>query len=329
LVVIAIIGVLVALLLPAIQAAREAARNAQCKNSLRQIAIGMLNFESTHHQFPAGGWGFRWMGDPDRGVGPGQPGGWIFQVAPLLEQANVTLIGGGLTGPEKRAALATQRSVVVSLFYCPSRRPPAGLPATEIAFNADMPVLDAKTDYAANGGTRSAATGPGPAPNPTFTDCREGFPNCKWDVTDDAIANLFNGVVTVRTGAEMRQITDGTSNTLMVGEKWLAPRYYNTVTLKSGPVADDNPGDNNSLWEGYDWDTIRFPSGSVDNNGQPQGELPKKDSDNIGYPHKSMGSAHPSTLNVAHVDGSVHGVQYDVDPVVWGSMAHRSDGDGY
>ena len=58
LVVIAIIGVLVALLLPAIQAARESARNSQCKNSLRQIAIGMLNYESTHKEFPAGGWGF-------------------------------------------------------------------------------------------------------------------------------------------------------------------------------------------------------------------------------------------------------------------------------
>ena len=93
LVVIAIIGILVALLLPAIQAAREAARRAQCKNHLRQIAIACLNFESTQKEFPAGGWGFKWMGDPDRGVGRGQPGGWIFQVCPYLEEADVFQIG--------------------------------------------------------------------------------------------------------------------------------------------------------------------------------------------------------------------------------------------
>ena len=62
---IAIIGVLVALLLPAIQAAREAARNAQCKSHLRQIGLAMINYESGKKEFPAGGWGFRWMGDPD------------------------------------------------------------------------------------------------------------------------------------------------------------------------------------------------------------------------------------------------------------------------
>jgi prepilin-type N-terminal cleavage/methylation domain-containing protein/prepilin-type processing-associated H-X9-DG protein len=325
LVVIAIIGILIALLLPAIQAAREAARNAQCKSNLRQISLGMLNYESTHNEFPSGGWGFRWMGDPDRGVGASQPGGWIYQVAPLLEQANVNMIGAGLSGAQKRAALAEQRTVVVPIFYCPSRRPPVALLALEQAFNADLPDVDAKTDYAANGGTRSAKTGAGPAPNPSFTDCRSGYPNCKWDVTDDAVANLFNGIVTVRTGAAMRQITDGTANTLMVGEKWLAPKFYNTVTYKpSNP--SDNPGDNNCLWEGYDWDSVRFPSGSFSNSGEPQGELPTRDSDGIGYRWKSMGSAHPSTMNVAYVDGSVHAIEYEVDPLVWGGLANREDG---
>src|SRR3954453_2916900 len=88
LVVIAIIGILVALLLPAIQAAREAARRTQCKNHLKQIAVACLNYESSQKAFPAGGWGFRWMGDPDRGMGRGQPGGWIFQVCSYLEEGD-------------------------------------------------------------------------------------------------------------------------------------------------------------------------------------------------------------------------------------------------
>lgn len=327
LVVIAIIGVLVALLLPAIQAAREAARNAQCKNNLRQIALGMLNYESTHKEFPAGGWGFRWMGDPDRGVGPGQPGGWIYQVAPLLEQTNVTLIGSGLKGPAKRAALAEQRSVVIPLFNCPSRRPAVGLPAVEIAFNADMPALDAKTDYAASGGPASVATGPGPPPNADFSDCFSGYPNCKWDVDDAGIANTFRGIVTLRTGAQMRHITDGTANTIMAGEKFCHPRHYSEVIATGdNPNGSDNPGDNNSMWEGYDWDTVRFPSGSQDPvTGDTSGELPIRDNDRI-LGHKRMGSAHPATLNVAYVDGSVHAIEYDINAQVWGNLSARDDG---
>ena len=84
--VIAIIGILVALLLPAIQAAREAARRTQCKNNLRQIALACLNHESTHKTFPHGGWGWHWMGDPDKGFGRKQPGGWIYQATPYLEE---------------------------------------------------------------------------------------------------------------------------------------------------------------------------------------------------------------------------------------------------
>ena len=74
LVVIAIIGILVALLLPAIQAAREAARRATCVNQLKQIALAWQLHHDTHKFFPSGGWGYRYMADPDRGFGEKQPG---------------------------------------------------------------------------------------------------------------------------------------------------------------------------------------------------------------------------------------------------------------
>src|SRR5262245_17666305 len=93
LVVIAIIGILVALLLPAIQAAREASRRAQCKNHLRQIAVACLSYESTYKAFPRGGWVWLWMGDPDKGAGPQQPGGWIYQATPYLEETVVFEVG--------------------------------------------------------------------------------------------------------------------------------------------------------------------------------------------------------------------------------------------
>src|SRR5579863_4475370 len=90
LVVITIIGILIALLLPAVQAARESARRIQCENNLKQLSLGMLDFESENKRFPSGGWGYCWVGDPDRGLSPpNQPGGWQFQILPYIEQKNL------------------------------------------------------------------------------------------------------------------------------------------------------------------------------------------------------------------------------------------------
>ena len=85
LVVITIIGILIALLLPAVQAAREAARMVHCSNHLKQLALGCLNHEQQQKTLPAGGWGWCWEGDPNRGFTKKQPGGWIYNVVPYVE----------------------------------------------------------------------------------------------------------------------------------------------------------------------------------------------------------------------------------------------------
>ena len=82
LVVIFIIGILIALLLPAVQAAREAARKAQCKNHLKQLGLAWHMHHESHGHFPINGWNGRFVGDPDRGFGIKQPGGWAYNILP-------------------------------------------------------------------------------------------------------------------------------------------------------------------------------------------------------------------------------------------------------
>ena len=124
LVVIAIIGILISLLLPAVQAAREAARRAQCVNNLKQLALGCLNHESAVKTLPYAGWAFFTMGHPDAGVGVTQPGGWLFNVLPYLEQATLYKLQQGKTGGTGLAAAAlTVAQTPLAAMYCPSRRP--------------------------------------------------------------------------------------------------------------------------------------------------------------------------------------------------------------
>ena len=68
-----VIGILIAVLLPAVQTSREAARRTQCRNNLRQMAVAIQNHESSFRAIPGGGWGWQWIGEPDRGVGVKQP----------------------------------------------------------------------------------------------------------------------------------------------------------------------------------------------------------------------------------------------------------------
>lgn len=144
LVVISIIGVLIGLLLPAVQSAREASRHTQCTNHLKQIGLAFQNHHSSHGSFPTGGW--NWNDAPTyvngRPMsGPEQKAGWGFQILPYAEARNIWE-----AGPVE--AIGTP----ISFFFCPTRRSPQ---VVDHADNYDPPVnggtiTHALCDYAAS-----------------------------------------------------------------------------------------------------------------------------------------------------------------------------------
>ena len=126
LVVITIIGILMSLLLPAVQSARESARSVQCANNVKQLGLGAIQHLSVTGFFPSGGWGWSCAGDPDRGFGLKQPGGWLYSVLPFVDQKNLWSLGSGIPSDSqttaKQSAMSKQLTTPVALFYCPSRR---------------------------------------------------------------------------------------------------------------------------------------------------------------------------------------------------------------
>src|SRR3954463_3680290 len=97
LVVIAIIGALIALMLPALEMARESSRRSHCANNLRQQAVAIRLHEQAQTIFPTGGWGSDWLGDPDGGYGVKQPGGWIYNILSYIDENSVRQLGRGLS----------------------------------------------------------------------------------------------------------------------------------------------------------------------------------------------------------------------------------------
>ena len=341
LVVIAIIGILVALLLPAIQSAREAARRSQCQSQLKNIGLGFLNHESNYKFFPSGGWGYRWSGDPDYS-GEKQPGGWAFSILAFLEEEGLRLVGAGLPLAQKKTELGKQKATPVPLYYCPTRRPPVPTYGPEDSWNAMSPNAGyvGKLDYAGNGGSNAPGQGgapdfeDGPGSQSDFT-CPEKYPNCDFGNFKDeaAVKKGFNGAIIPRWPLEIRQFTDGTSKTLLVGEKYLWERHYGTDWDVGRGENYSVCIDNNSFSAGYDWDNMRWASIRV-NETRPYQPRPDTAMPNptIGAGQQgggcavSFGSAHPSGFQVVLCDGSVDSLSFDIDMATLEMLANRRDG---
>jgi prepilin-type N-terminal cleavage/methylation domain-containing protein/prepilin-type processing-associated H-X9-DG protein len=311
LVVIAIIGILIALLLPAVQAAREAARRMQCMNHLKHLALGVLNHETAQRFFPTNGKGSRCIGDPDAGFGPyvsgpdglgqfvGQPGSWIYNILPYIEQGDFHDAGAGLPMAQKHAIWSEQVRKPIPTYYCPSRRAaaPYGLgwaTGTNPTFeNVSNVTVLAKNDYAINSG------------DTTYRNNADG-------------AAASTGIAFHASAVRMGDVTDGTSNTYLAGEKYINPDAY-TDDKNSADFGDDG-----AAYAGHTWQHARW---TYYNSATPgAGYVPIRDTPGY-YNYAVFGSAHSSGLNMALCDGSVRSIDYLIDPFVHRCLGNRADGE--
>ncbi len=324
LVVIAIIGVLVALLLPAVQAAREAARRTQCINKLRQMGLSMQNYENSFRAFPTGGihpWPqIEKYSSGSKPFAHGKQGlSWAFQLLPYLEQNSV----------HNLTTTSQISETPVSLYFCPSRRPPTQSPITNnwmIDYAGIVPIPEpssigktwefyltgrrgCRSENFFWGGNNNVHTPRKAERTSSFSDFFGVIVRSSYYVKNDGSAVELG----YRAPIGFKDIEDGSSNTIVVSEKRMRPDHYD------GSEWYDDKG-----WaDGWDPDVMRSAACQ-----------PSPDSNELGYGRRNdnrefgfyLGSAHPSGINVVFADASVDSFSYEVDLITFNRMAHRSDG---
>ena len=310
LVVITIIGILVGLLLPAVQSAREQARITQCQNHLKQLGLGMLAHEAAQTFLPTAGWGYVWTGDPDQGTGLRQPGGWAYCILPYIDQAALSKIGAGLPASAKSAALVQLITTPLETFYCPSRRP-VGLYANgggSGQVNCGNAPMVLRIDYAGNGGDNN---------NVDATQSRQPS-SLSQGLTSSFWANYQQNTGVCLAHAELRTaaITDGLSNTYLLGEKYLDPDLYTTGT-------DD--GDNENAYTGLNWDLTRTAANSAPGSTTYSYTPPARDTPGL-VNFWNFGSAHAGIFVMVLCDGAVRNINYSISPEVHRRLCNRADG---
>jgi prepilin-type N-terminal cleavage/methylation domain-containing protein len=316
LVVIAIIGILIALLLPAVQSARESARITKCRNNLKQLSLGCLLHEQSQGFLPTGGWVWYWAGDPDRGFNHRQPGGWIYNVLPFIEQRALHDVGIGMTAAQKQPFLAKVAQTPLALVNCPTRRSITQLPNYYNEVNVTNgnsgkdPLVPTcpRSDYAGNSGTVVANwwvdSQNQSNTDPAFVDA----PGFDWLAHYRTWERPMTGVFHSFSEIGSAKIPDGTTNTYMICEKSLCTTMYYTGT---------NYADNQPMYGGYDWDFNRW--------GATQPGQDRVDYDN----YTGFGSAHAVGFNAAFCDGSVHMVNYTINLTIHSYLANRADGQAF
>jgi prepilin-type N-terminal cleavage/methylation domain-containing protein/prepilin-type processing-associated H-X9-DG protein len=320
LVVIAIIAVLIALLLPAVQSAREAARRAQCVNNLKQIVLGIHNYESTNGSFPPARKGCCW-------------GTWNLFLLPYIEQIQVynawnsygnnSGLAGYVDGDGRYfgAWNRTVASTVINTFLCPSDF--GGNSSNPITATVNGVRFECKfRNYVANLGNTGIGQMDFPAntPNPQsrflgapFYDM--GSPN----IDIQPAATYFPGRST-RNVATIASIIDGTSNTAAFSEVIISQgtgdlRGFTQWGDAVGFMSNTTP--NSPSPDTHDWST-NWPNGPPL---QGLGSLGPNDK------YYAARSRHPGGVNAAMCDGSVRFFKNSINLFVWRGVTSSAGGE--
>ena len=300
--VITIIGILIALLLPAVQAAREAGRRIQCCSQVKQIGLALHNYNQAHNVFPSGcivstgdppGW------DPKKEAkattGLQQHGtSWMLQVLPHLEQQNTYNQWDFTTNVLGNASVA---QIDIPLFYCPTRR-------TGIRSD-DMWHLLMMNIWTGGGNDYGGCIGSG---NGWTNDSKKLFSAPRSTTPPDTEHWLYPsrvGIFQPNTSMGFSSIRDGTSNTIMIGE---LQRFINPP---SGYACQDG------------WAVGGVATLFTTNDHEEDGIYQTGGMNNLFF--ESPGSDHPGGANFGMADGSVHFIANGINTLLFRYLGGMAD----
>ncbi len=312
LVVIGIVGLLIALLLPAVQMVREAARRTQCQNNLKQTALATLNFEASHQRFPTNGLGSEGFlaGGLRRPMFGLENGSHLYQLLPFFEQQQIQA---------NRAKFGWKPEEVLNhhipAYICPNRGP---------RIHKNMPASSAGVaDYAAFLNSRRLVTvlkqihdveisyspptetfgWTGPEEWSEEEDRYQGVISKGGNMNGDMLTRKYSTIT-------MADVSDGTSNTMLYGEKSAQAGRYNTT----GEI---------EYWE---VDGQFFPGFSTMRSWGDGGLLPDNAKDDRWVVRTGFGSSHSGVANFCLVDGSVKAISIEIAPLSFYRFGARADG---
>jgi hypothetical protein len=279
-----------------VQSAREAARRTQCQNNLKQMGLASLQHVQAQGIYPSGGWGYYWVGDPDMGYKRNQPGGWIYNTLPYMEQTNIHDIGVGQSDSQKFNLNLTMVTTPLPGYQCPTRRRVTTYTHTfgQVANNCASSAKVARSDYAGNSGSSSSVL-------------HGAGPGNKQSGLDVAPPSGRDGLIFERREVKPALVKDGASNTILIGEKYVNLDHY---------VTGIDGGDNENMYVGNDNDINRvFATGLLPIQDRPGTQTPDR-----------FGSAHNGGAFFVRCDGSVFMVSYTIDPATYLRLGSRNDG---